>query len=747
MAIAPAPSRTAIRLKKRGDLDANLQQYQGVEYWVVKEPFGQKYYQFPPHVYFLLNQLDGKCSIEEVIERYHREFSPKRIDRDQLQQLFQRFHRDGLVISDLPGQGPELLNRGRKNKRMEFFSKISNVLAIRFRGVDPDRLLDVMNPYTGWLFTKAAALFFMTLALIALASVMANWAEFQARLPGFDEFFDWNKWYLFAMVLCVTKIFHEFGHGLSCKKFGGECHEIGFMLLVMTPCLYCNVSDSWRLPSKWQRAAIGAAGMYIEVILATLATLIWWFVQPGIVQEICLQVMLISSVSTILFNGNPLLRFDGYYIMSDLLEIPNLHQKSNTALNTLLGRHWLGLEMPDDPLLPRNRMAAFAAFTIAAFIYRFVVLFSILMFLTRWLEPYGLESVGQGLAWFSLMGMVGWPSYKLYRFLSIPGRMMQMKHKRFSIVSAIMLGTLGAIFFVPLPSSLSCRVLVVPQRLETVYAREGGIVRELLTSDGSQVEEGQLLARIENLQLDFAIVEKESELAQLQSRRETALKAGVLSASGAKFLGELGAINAEIQKLQGLIEMGKLQRSWLDIISPISGTVVATPLQGELPGKVETPLLDPQPILSNRQKSIRINRGQRLCEVADFSSWNAIILLTERQVKFTQAGQATRIRLHALPQTTLTTSLERVGVADRIIQRSGKTETADNLQSRVRIPDLVSELVSRSDQDAVQYIAMAPLDPQGLPLQIGMDGQCRLQLPNRSLAQRLWWWFNENFGS
>ena len=147
--------------------------------------------------------------------------------------------------------------------------------------------------------------------------------------------------------------------------------------------------------------------MYVEIILATIATFIWWFVQPGLVQDVCLRVMLVSSISTILFNGNPLLRFDGYYILSDLLEIPNLNQKSTKALTTLLGRNWLGLEIPDDQLMPSNRPWAFAMFTVAAFCYRWFIMLSIIVFLTKMLEPYHLESIGIGIALFSMVGMLG----------------------------------------------------------------------------------------------------------------------------------------------------------------------------------------------------------------------------------------------------------------------------------------------------------------------------------------------------
>jgi hypothetical protein len=153
-----------------------------------------------------------------------------------------------------------------------------------------------------------------------------------------------------AATMAVVKVLHEFGHGLSCKKFGGECHEIGFMLLVFTPCLYCNVSDSWMLPNKWKRVWIGAGGIYVEMILASLAAFVWFFTESGTtVNDLCLNMMFLNVVSTVLVNGNPLLRFDGYYILMDMLEIPNLRQKSTEVLKRWFQKTCLGLELQDDP--------------------------------------------------------------------------------------------------------------------------------------------------------------------------------------------------------------------------------------------------------------------------------------------------------------------------------------------------------------------------------------------------------------
>jgi hypothetical protein len=232
--------------------------------------------------------------------------------------------RSSLLVSDSPNQGIELKKRSDEAEAAGFKQKLTNILSIRFRGFDPDRMLTAMNPFTAWFFTWPTFIAMLLLGIGAASLIFAQFDTFQAKLPSFGEFFEAKNWIWLALVMALTKVAHEFGHGLACKRFGGQCHEAGVMLLVLTPCLYMNVSDSWLLKSKWQRAFIAAAGMYVELIIASIAVFIWWFSQPGMVNQLALNVIFVSSVSTLLFNANPLLRYDGYYILSDLLEIPNL---------------------------------------------------------------------------------------------------------------------------------------------------------------------------------------------------------------------------------------------------------------------------------------------------------------------------------------------------------------------------------------------------------------------------------------
>ena len=164
--------------------------------------------------------------------------------------------------------------------------------------------------------------------------------------------FDPRNLFWLLLAIGAVKVLHELGHALACKHFGGEVHELGFMLLVFAPCLYCDVSDAWRLPSKWQRIAVSAAGMVVELVLAALATIVWWYAQPGVVQLVALNIMIVCTVSTLLVNGNPLLRYDGYYILSDLVETPNLWQRSREVLRRFASEWLLGEPAADDPLVP-----------------------------------------------------------------------------------------------------------------------------------------------------------------------------------------------------------------------------------------------------------------------------------------------------------------------------------------------------------------------------------------------------------
>ena len=211
-----------LRLRMRPDLSARRQRYQGRAYWVVKEPVGLNYFRFHEEEFAIVGMLDGQSSLEDIKERFEDEFTPQKITYQDLQQFIGMLHRSGLVISEAPGQGQQLRKRRDEKKRRELLGKLSNVFALRFRGVDPERFFNWIHPFVGWLFSPAAMLLTVLLAVCAGSLVLVEFDYFSSRLPTFHQFFGPHNWIWLAITMGLVKVLHEFGHGLSCKHYGGR---------------------------------------------------------------------------------------------------------------------------------------------------------------------------------------------------------------------------------------------------------------------------------------------------------------------------------------------------------------------------------------------------------------------------------------------------------------------------------------------------------------------------------------------
>ena len=646
-----ASSSRPLGLRMRADLTARRQRYQGRSYWVVKEPVGLRYFRFQEEEFAVLNMLRGNASLADVKERFEKEFAPHKITFQDLQQFVGTLHRSGLVVSDSPGQGKQLKKRADERNRKELLAKFSNLLALRFKGIDPERILNAIYPVTRWLFQPITAMLFGLLGLSALLLIGVHFDVFRSRLPAFNEFFGPGNWWTLILVLGVTKIMHEFGHGLLCKHFGGECHEMGVMFLVLTPCLYCNVSDSWMLPSKWQRAAIGAGGIYVELILASIATYIWWFSEPGMLNHLALRVMFICSISTVLFNGNPLLRFDGYYILSDLVEIPNLRQKATKILQHYASKYCLGIELPEDPFLPQRNKAMFALYTVAATAYRWFVFFSILFFLNKVFEPYGLKVIGQIIALTGVFGLVVFPLWQMGKFLHLPGRMDQLKLKNLYITIAVLVATILGILFIPLPRYVHCPVLVQPKDAASVYVETPGKLIDLPVQLGQDVDSGELLAKLENLALEKELRALQAEQEALIAERDWLEREA--SSSDDSLRTRLKLLRATIEAKDKVLQERHKQYARLTICALRGGTILAPPLQKkQAPMSEELPAWSGSPF-DRENRGVHLNVSDLLCQIGDPQQLEAILTIDQADIEFVNLGQKATIILNALTNQRL----------------------------------------------------------------------------------------------
>jgi putative peptide zinc metalloprotease protein len=723
-------SSRKLPIRKRPDLRARQHRYQGRLYWVVKDPVGLQYYRFEEEEFAILQMLDGQSSLDEIAQRFEREFPPQTIRTEELQQFIGMLHRSGLVITDAPGQGQQLVKRRNERAKQQRLATLTNILSVRFKGVDPDRFFNLIYPYVRWFFSVPALIVCIILAVCALTLVLVQFELFQSRLPSFQSFFQAQNWLWLALTLTATKILHEMGHGMSCKHFGGECHEIGVMFLVLTPCLYCNVSDSWMLPNRWHRAAIGAAGMYVEIVLASICTFIWWFTEPGPLNYTCLNVMFISSVSTILFNANPLLRYDGYYILSDVLEIPNLRQKASTILSRKLGKWCLGLEEPEDPFLPKRKQWLFATYTVAAAIYRWVVVLSILYFLNKVFEPYRLKIIGQIIAFGAFYGLLIQPLWKMYKFFKVPGRLGKVKRVRMYATLLLLSAVIAAIALVPFPMHVYAPLEVQARDAKSVYALVDGILDEVLVRPGDRVVKRQLLAQLRNIDIEISIADLEG-----QRKVNEAKLAGLrrISFSDPRASDQVDQVREALEHVEQQIALLEIDREKLRLVAPVAGTVLPPTLVEKQPD-AETQLKRWSGSPFDRENlGATLVAGTKLCQIGDPHRLEARLVIDQGDIDLVDAGQTVEILLAQSAKQVYESKIERKATEDL----------------KVSPPHLSSlhggPLPTQMSADGVPrplspvYEARAPLpddDTNGL-LRIGLVGRAKIRTRPRTLLFRV----------
>ena len=470
-----ASNQRPIPLRKRADLVVAKIDYLGVGYQVIKDPVALKYHRLQIEQYRILELLDGERSLEAVREQLKHEFPTLQITLSDIQQLITDLHRKGLVVSNRVGQGASVVRERQKSRREKIKQTMMSLLSLRLPGWDPERTLRMLLPFVSWLFQPFCVTICVIFVISAWLVLGANLEVFRGKLPEFQSFFGWPNLMYLWVTLGLAKIIHEFGHGVSCVYYGGECHEMGVMLLVFSPCLYCDVTDSWMMRNKWHRIIIGAAGMYIEVILSGVAIYVWWLTETGMLHYLALNTFFVTTITTVIFNLNPLMRFDGYYMMSDFLEIPNLRQKSEKLLREAFSWYCLGIESKPDPFMPETGRAWFITYAIAAWLYRWVILVSISMFLYTVLKPYDLQSIGISLMIFSMAGIVFSMFRSIYQIIATP-RMEPMSKTKIAVSSLLFGGVIYLTFSIPIPWYHEAPCFLEPQNVVMLPAPINGVI-------------------------------------------------------------------------------------------------------------------------------------------------------------------------------------------------------------------------------------------------------------------------------
>jgi putative peptide zinc metalloprotease protein len=640
--------RRPIALRLRPDLVIHVSNYQGEDSWVVKDPIALKYYQLRGPEYFASQMLDGETSAVEIRDALEKEFPETKITTESVHMLVNSFHKNGLLVSDLPGQSVPLKQRRNKELKQKATQLLMSVMSIRFPGVDPEPFLNWLYPKVRFLFWRSTNVVCLMLMVSAVVLVLSNLAEFYAKLPEFGQFFNVRNLLFMGAIMIVTKSIHELGHGLTCKHFGGECHEIGFMLLVMTPAMYCNTSDSWLLPNKWHRIAIGAAGMYVEMVIAAIATFVWWYTHPGWLHYLALNTVFLCSVSTIIFNLNPLLRYDGYYMLSDYLEIPNLAQKSKTSMINGLRIACLGMKPIQHRSLPKRRRWAFATYSVSSFVYRWFVMLMIFWFLIQIFEPYGLSALAHGMIAMSLVGMVVIPMFKLTKFFLYPGRLREVKQIRLLISVALVVAAFWFLFTIPVSRHVSASFVLRPIDADQVFVVQPGKIQSLMKKPGDRVSKGETIAILENDDLDLEAERLKGALARENATLAT-LKFASRERAGTG--GQIAKASVRIADIERRLEAQKSKRKNLELVASRDGQVIAPPNIAASPSEDSLTRLgrwSGSP-LDAQNRGAHFEPSTLFCIVGDPKQMQATLVVDESDIKLVAEGQEVQLMFDEIP--------------------------------------------------------------------------------------------------
>lgn len=500
-----------LRPRLRGHAQVHRQTFRGKLWYVLQDHQTGRFHRLSPAANLMLCLMDGRRTLAEIWERVAKRAGDEPPTQDETIRLLAQLHNADLLQGEIPPDIAEVAERSHDHARRSLVQRLRNPLALRLPLFDPDRLLDGIAPLGRALFSAWGLAGWLALVAGALVLAALHWRELTG--DGLDRLLTAQNLALAFCIYPVVKALHELGHALATKVWGGEVHEVGVMLLVLVPAPYIDATAAAAFPEKWRRAVVGGAGILVELALAALATIVWVNAEPGLVRAVAFNVIVIGSVSTLLFNGNPLLRFDGYYILADLLEIPNFATRANRYVFYLVQRHGFGMEGAENPVTAPGEGGWFVAYAVGAFLYRTTVSLTIALVIAT-----QFFFVGALLAMWTVAGLVVTPVVKGAAYLLASPRLHGHRGRALRVAGAASAALLGLLFALPLPyATVAEGVIWVPERAQ-LRARTEGTVAAYLTAPDSEAAPGQALVALEDPVIASRAEVQAAQLSELRLR-------------------------------------------------------------------------------------------------------------------------------------------------------------------------------------------------------------------------------------
>lgn len=579
----------AMKPRLRPHCQITRQHYRGRRWHVVHDPTSNQFYRLSPIAHEFVSLLDGRRTVEEAWNATLQSHGDAAPTQHEVIELLSQMYNTNLLAVDTTPETEQLLRRGRERVRRRVQQQAIGIMYFKVRVFNPDRYLSWLEPILRPVLTRWGLLLWLAVVSAAAWTVLPRWDELTR---AFTDSIAPSNWLWLAAVFVVIKAIHETGHGVICKRFGGQVPEFGFMLLVLFPAPYVDASACWAFPSKWRRVAVGAGGMIFELFVAAIAAFVWsgtGGAEGGgrLVNQLAFNAMFTASVATVLFNANPLMRFDGYYILSDLLEVPNLMQRSTRMLGHLCQVLVYRVKESRPPTTEPGEALILVLYGVAALAYRVFLFIVITLYIMGQLFAIGLVlAVWTAAAWFIL------PLGKFIHWLATAERLAE--HRGRAILTTVGLLVSGVVLLgvVPMPDRRRAEGVIESVAETGVFFVADAFVLEAHRGVGERVEAGEPIVTCDNPGMRAGLKQAEARLAEAVHLERQYAATNVAAAQVAR---------RQIEKLTRDIETIRGRIDGLVVRAPHAGVVVRGP-DGT----------DPRSIVGSY-----VERGRMLCEVID----------------------------------------------------------------------------------------------------------------------------------
>ena len=599
----------APRLVLRSELRLSLRKQNRKIIGVIEDPVRGRFFQVGSREYHFLKLLNGKRTVAEAIELLQKQQGNSTFDVSTARQVCAWLIQMNLLNTNAVRNGIDRLFSAAQGRKTQKLPGWLNPVSFRLELFNPDKLLKRMTPMLGWVFSWQILLVWLACGGIAWSLVADNYAEFSASATGFLAP---DRWLWLLLIWVVLKFVHEAAHGVACKRFGGEVPRCGVLLLLLAPLAFVDVTSSWRMTSSWRRMVVAAAGMYVELFLAFIAVFVWSSSLDPTIRDIAYNVIVMAGISTVLFNANPLIRFDGYYILSDASGIVNLYSKGQAWLGNRFRHLVFGFPF-DDNVCPANEIRMVATYGICSFFWRIFLSASLLLAASTLLGGFGILLAAVGAIFWVAMPI--WNSFKRIRLSS---RQTPVNWRRFSIAAtAGVLATFACFVWIQAPAITSVPAIVQFRDERIIRAATDGFVQEVYVRNGQKVIEGQLLMRLSNPELKQELVDlqrsQQASIVQMRMHRQR------------KEIALLQSEQARFDSLTHQIQEKESQLAQMEILAPLDGVVFARGIE-------------------NKQGSF-VKRGDTLLSCADPADKKVLLSIDQQQAESVRGHRGRSVKI------------------------------------------------------------------------------------------------------